>query len=289
MKGQRYPYVLLLGSLLLGLSGPAQADVFPPLNFGPVSVGSSATLPYVLFCPASAGLLCSEITAYQLTGSSDFSVVSQNCTGIMLPGGSTCAFNIQFTPSGVGAESATLVLFDPSASNYPAYVALTGSGGSTAGGGNGNSGSSPGHTGGNPAGGSIPPGHSEVVSLAYAGQFAAPEITGGIDYRVHLWLQVTNNSGVPLTNILVEDFSDQFADIGIPGVDYGGSPPYLTLAPGASQVIEIVGPSFLPVLDPSQCTGPTTGTFVFTVSYETPSGGAQQHDPMRLPTPCVGG
>jgi hypothetical protein len=94
-------------------SARATAPIPPdPVDFGQVANGQSKTLSQGYICP-SATSSCLEITGYAITGpnAADFVVVSQNCTGYMLGPLQTCSFNISFTPTVCGPESASLEVF----------------------------------------------------------------------------------------------------------------------------------------------------------------------------------
>jgi uncharacterized repeat protein (TIGR01451 family) len=82
-----------------------------PLDFGPVSAGSSTTAPLTISNPGGAAL---DITGGHITGpnAADFAIAGPGtCTGSVAPAGS-CQLQLSYTPSGAGTQTATLTLTD---------------------------------------------------------------------------------------------------------------------------------------------------------------------------------
>ncbi|HKW12159.1 MAG TPA: choice-of-anchor D domain-containing protein [Gemmatimonadaceae bacterium] len=65
---------------------------------------------------------------------SDFSIVSDNCTGVWLYPSQSCTASVSFGPTRIGARSATLTIAS-NASAGPAAVSFSGTGAKPAGGG----------------------------------------------------------------------------------------------------------------------------------------------------------
>ena len=82
-----------------------------PLDFGPVSAGSSTTALLTVSNPGGAAL---NLTGGHITGpnASDFAVSGPGtCTGPIAPSGS-CQLQLSYTPSGPGTQTATLTVTD---------------------------------------------------------------------------------------------------------------------------------------------------------------------------------
>ncbi|MGH2719865.1 MAG: choice-of-anchor D domain-containing protein, partial [Actinomycetota bacterium] len=102
------------------------------LDFGSVNVGStSGPLAEVITNIGSAPL---SVTSDTLSGTdpTEFSFVSDACTGQMIDPGATCEIDLQFQPTGAGAAAANLVITDD-AGDSPQSVGLSGTGVTTAG------------------------------------------------------------------------------------------------------------------------------------------------------------
>jgi len=97
---------------LTGAGGVAGISLSPsPLDFGPVSPGSSTTAGLTITNTGTAPL---ELTGAALSGpnASEFAVVSPGtCTAALAPSLS-CQIQLSFTPAGPGTRTATLTLMD---------------------------------------------------------------------------------------------------------------------------------------------------------------------------------
>jgi len=114
--------------LLTGTGGAGSAAVAPTsLTFPSTPVGSVSAVQTVTLGDTSS----SQVTAITATvtgsGSADFVITGDRCTGTTLPGGGTCTIGVAFVPSVVGFRTATLVIND-SALNSPQSVSLSGRG-----------------------------------------------------------------------------------------------------------------------------------------------------------------
>jgi hypothetical protein len=108
-------------------TGLAPVGVSPSaLAFGPVATGATSAIQYATVTNNQATAL--TITQISSPGSG-FAASAAACgtLPITVAGGKTCKIAVMFTPSGLGAQSASLTITD-SASNSPQTVALTGTG-----------------------------------------------------------------------------------------------------------------------------------------------------------------
>jgi hypothetical protein len=113
-------------SVLLQSAAP-EAGVPSSLAFGNQNVGSTKTLPLTITNTGTAALNITGTSASG-TNSADFTAALNTCSSPVSPGGN-CSLNVTFTPSLVGAESATLTVTDnagigtqTSASRVPAWA-----------------------------------------------------------------------------------------------------------------------------------------------------------------------
>jgi len=107
---------------------PAAASVSPTsLSFGnQVITTTSAAKSVTLTSTGAANLIISSI-AITGTNASDFTKSSTTCTAASYAPGAKCTISVTFTPSILGAETASLTVTD-NAANSPQTVALSGSG-----------------------------------------------------------------------------------------------------------------------------------------------------------------
>jgi hypothetical protein len=102
-----------------------EAGVPSSLAFGSQNLGSAKTLPLTITNTGTGAL---RITGASVSGtnSADFTAALNTCSSPVNPG-SNCSLNVTFTPSLVGAESATLTVTDNAGSGTQT-VSLTGTG-----------------------------------------------------------------------------------------------------------------------------------------------------------------
>jgi hypothetical protein len=109
----------------VSLGGSTSLTFSPPsLSFGTVSEGSNASLSVTV--SSSGGN--TTFSSVGISGSSDFTITANTCTGST----ASCFTTVQFAPTVVGAESATLTYTD-SATGSPQTVSITGTGVASAG------------------------------------------------------------------------------------------------------------------------------------------------------------
>jgi hypothetical protein len=102
---------------------PGMALVPAKVNFGNQSLSVRSAVQMVTVINAgTAPLTISAITS----SSTDF-VETDNCVGTVAAGGGTCAVNITFTPSALGAETDEITITD-NASGSPHTITVTGTG-----------------------------------------------------------------------------------------------------------------------------------------------------------------
>lgn len=94
------------------------------LGFGQVPVGTGTTLTVTLTNSGTAPL---SILDTSLSGSPEFSLSSANYCPSPIPPGTSCSIVVSFTPTALGAASATLAI-STNASGTPQLVALSGAG-----------------------------------------------------------------------------------------------------------------------------------------------------------------
>jgi len=104
-------------------NSPGIAIVPAKLNFGNQTLSvRSAPQTVTVINAGTAALSVSAITS----SSADF-VETDDCLGTVNAGGSTCTMNVTYTPSTLGAETATITITD-NAANSPQSISLTGTG-----------------------------------------------------------------------------------------------------------------------------------------------------------------
>ncbi|MHB1955440.1 MAG: beta strand repeat-containing protein [Sulfobacillus sp.] len=105
---------------------PSAAPSPGTMNFGSLTVSGSSNAIATLTNSGSAAL---SGTSVRILGqnSSDFSLSSDDCTGVTLPSNSSCLLTVSFSPQGTGTRQATLSVAD-NASGSPQIVSLTGTG-----------------------------------------------------------------------------------------------------------------------------------------------------------------
>ena len=95
------------------------------INFGIVTLGQSASPQTVLITPDGSPLVISQVSLGG-TSSGEFAIQSDSCSGQTIQPGSTCSFNVLYTPTAQIAASGVVTITD-SDSTSPQTVALTGS------------------------------------------------------------------------------------------------------------------------------------------------------------------
>jgi len=113
---------LPLTAALTGIGAQSQLQISPSsLNFGSVTVGTSATLPLTL---ANTGTASLNSLALGISG--DYTIAAP-CALTTLAPGSSCSVTITFAPTATGTRAGTLTVASTDRSS-PAVVALTGTG-----------------------------------------------------------------------------------------------------------------------------------------------------------------
>ncbi len=102
----------------------------PPtrIDFGSATVDTTSSVvhPVTLTNSGNATLTFSGNIATTGTNASDFGITSNTC-GTTLAAGSSCGFNVTFTPSAIGTRSAAVSIAD-NAADSPQQILLTGTG-----------------------------------------------------------------------------------------------------------------------------------------------------------------
>jgi YVTN family beta-propeller protein len=108
-------------------TGPAPAVTLSAakLDFGTLANGTHST-PQTLTL-TNTGDAALEIAGSAFTGSTDFALADDSCSGKTVDAGAACAVSVTFTPSANGTREASLAFTDD-ASGSPHVVALTGAG-----------------------------------------------------------------------------------------------------------------------------------------------------------------
>jgi len=107
-------------------------------SFGTVTTGSTSSATTFAVTNSGSGTLTFGAGASTVTGTNagDFAVATDTCSGSSVPVGATCAVGVTFSPSAVGARSASLVLTN-NAGDSPQTISLGGTGGTSGGTGGG--------------------------------------------------------------------------------------------------------------------------------------------------------
>jgi hypothetical protein len=108
------------------LSGTGTSAKFAPasLSFGDVAIGVGAAKAITL---TNIGTTSLSITAIAVTGTNAADFVQTHTCGASLAAGAKCTFSITFTPSAIGARSASLSVTD-NAAGSPQLIPLKGVG-----------------------------------------------------------------------------------------------------------------------------------------------------------------
>lgn len=106
---------------------PAVTVAPASLTYAPQAIGTtSAPQSITVTSTGSAGLFVNS-AATRGANPLDFTQVSDGCSGLTLPPGSSCTVSITFSPTATGTRSATFILTD-NAPNSPQNVPITGTG-----------------------------------------------------------------------------------------------------------------------------------------------------------------
>jgi hypothetical protein len=118
-----------LTPVTINLTGTAVGPIaftVVPLAFGSAALNTATELNATLQNNGAIGVIPNSAPTIAGTDASQFSVVSQNCSGATLAPTGTCTIRVRFVPTTVGAKSATLSIMAPG--GEVATVALTGTG-----------------------------------------------------------------------------------------------------------------------------------------------------------------
>ena len=103
---------VLAAVLAVAPAGPVAAGGPPvlaftpsPFDFGPVAVGQTAAQTFTL---ANSGGSASRALTVTLSGSAEFTVTADTCTGTSLGPGKSCTVTVQFAPASAGTATAAL-------------------------------------------------------------------------------------------------------------------------------------------------------------------------------------
>jgi len=97
-----------------------------PIVFNFVPLGSTSEAKSVTISNAGEGTL--GIASIKVSVPKDFSVVANECTGMSLAAGQSCALSVVFHPSTVGTRVGSLVVSDSRGTGCDDYIGLAGSG-----------------------------------------------------------------------------------------------------------------------------------------------------------------
>ena len=103
-------------------STPAACYSTNSLSFGNVHAGSNAVQTLTVTNCGTVPLLITNVTVTG-TGAAEFAIVGNTCSSA--PTGETCSITLQFTPTGGGTHTASLVIFD-NAVDSPQTISLNG-------------------------------------------------------------------------------------------------------------------------------------------------------------------
>ena len=98
-------------------------------TYGNVNVGSSRQLTFTIEngAAATSNLYLTGAPKVSITGSADFVIASQPASTSINPGGST-TFAVRYTPSGTGADTATISIANNDVNENPYNFTITGTG-----------------------------------------------------------------------------------------------------------------------------------------------------------------
>jgi len=192
------------GSATASLSGtglsPASITFTPVVyDYGLVATGSTSSKPITI---TNTGDVDSPTLSVTLSGDiTDFSITQDECSGSPLAATGTCTVDVTFSPTSLGARSATLQVAGAPGGSVPASLSGTGA---------------------NPASLSISPTTNDFGSVV-VGSAQSADFT------------VTNNGGVPTTTALVVELSSTTTDFSITNDECSGAP----LAATASCIVTV--------------------------------------------------
>jgi uncharacterized repeat protein (TIGR03803 family) len=96
------------------------------VNFGNQAIDTSTTARTITIKNVNTGYSILDLNGIKVTGNKDFAITSNAC-GPTLTAGMGCKVSVTFTPTALGAESATLNVFD-NAPGSPQTVPMSGTG-----------------------------------------------------------------------------------------------------------------------------------------------------------------
>ena len=96
------------------------------VNFGNQAIDTTSTVRTVTIKNVNTGYSILELNSIKVSGNSDFKISSSTC-GATLTAGMGCKVSVTYTPTVLGAESATLNVFD-NAPGSPQKVPMSGTG-----------------------------------------------------------------------------------------------------------------------------------------------------------------
>jgi hypothetical protein len=118
--------LMAVGAMAAPAAAAAAVTFTPPsLTFGSQAVGT--TSPPQTITVANTGDASMFINSAAVPNTLDFTVVSDGCSGLTLPAGTSCDMSITFNPSATGTRTATLTVTD-NAPGSPQTAPLTGTG-----------------------------------------------------------------------------------------------------------------------------------------------------------------
>jgi hypothetical protein len=117
------PQEKLLEYMLFELTSEGGQPTLDPTtkDFGSQAIGFVS--PVQTFTWSNNSSFTSQVSAAAITGSTDFSIVSNNCSSV--PGGSSCQITVVFSPTALGARTGTLTV---ASSGNTLSASLTGTG-----------------------------------------------------------------------------------------------------------------------------------------------------------------
>jgi Abnormal spindle-like microcephaly-assoc'd, ASPM-SPD-2-Hydin/Putative Ig domain len=117
---------MAVGAMAAPAAAAAAVTFTPPsLTFGSQAVGT--TSPPQTITVANTGDASMFINSAAVPNTLDFTVVSDGCSGLTLPAGTSCDMSITFNPSATGTRTAALTVTD-NAPGSPQTAPLTGTG-----------------------------------------------------------------------------------------------------------------------------------------------------------------
>lgn len=235
---------VLLGGPAVGMasasSGPVLAFTPAPYNYQEVNDGQTTSQTFAL---ANSGGRASRALTVTITGSAEYTITADTCSGTSLGPGYSCTVTVQFAPTAAGTATATLT----AANNKKEVLAtdpLTGTGVSTC----------------SATGPRVPGKIGSAVKLAGNGEYVAlpADIVSGLhDFTVAAWVNPSQNSAWSR----IFDFGAGTNAYMYLTLSAGGGPiRFAITASGTGAEQQLNGPSTLPLNTWSQVTVTLSGT-----------------------------